>query len=505
MICQNGQWLKKASCDNASCHNDQCGECMNRTTACENNVFQYCQDGAWQHVTCESGCSDNGCLTCRNGDIYCQNNATGIGELHICSDNKWMIQKCDGVCDETGKACTTAPTIEPIILEPCDKPDDVRCRNDVWLGYIDRCIDGYWVQESSCGNASCMDDKTCGECMVNSKQTCKDGILTVCNSGKLTHIDCDYPYCRLKGEYWGYHSEGDECGMCGYGDSICAEYLPGYGIMYFCDAGYYFGGISCLGPCNEASTGCAQPPYQNSDCTKEGESYCIDNSDDYYFSETSTFKCTNGKWEQIRCPRGCNDKHTECKAVDHIDQLKCPSGHISGDYTCYMENGKYYEKHCENSFWTVPIECPYGCNEDNTACKSVQKCDVEGATKCTNIGNYGRMYTCSNGIWTNERSCGYVSCQDDHCGTCANHTSGCLDSINFGYCHNGTTHEVACRSCDVACYRCQNEGESYCWDYEPGKGEFLTCVNGFWKTEKCKFKNSSIDAPCRADGLACQE
>ena len=502
MTCQGGKWLNKEACHNASCQNDHCGECMNQNTSCESNTFRYCQDGTQMNVTCQSGCSSYGCLTCKNGDIYCKNNGSGIGELHICSNHKWIIQNCDGACDASGKACSAAPIIEPIVLEPCDNPDAVRCRNDVWLGYIDRCINGHWVQESSCGNVSCMDDKSCGECMVNTSQTCKDGIVTFCNSGKFAHYTCGVPKCRYKGDYK-QQSEGDECGNCGYGDSICSEYLPGYGVTYLCDGGIYFGGHACNGPCNETATQCERYPSHSNSCDQEGASYCIDDHD--YFYGSATYKCSHNIWEEIKCPRGCNDKHTDCKEVEDIEALRCPENHSSGHNTCYQEGDKYYEKHCENSFWTDPIECPYGCNDNNTDCKAVEKCDTEGATRCKNIGSYGRLHTCLNGIWTNEQSCGYVSCQDDHCGTCANHSSGCLDSVNFGYCHNGTHHAVACRECNVGCYRCQNEGESYCWDYEPGKGEIKTCVNGFWQTQKCKVKNSQFDAPCRTDGQGCRE
>ncbi|GEM_PF-6088472 len=390
------------------------------------------------------------------------------------------------------KPATPQP-IDPIVTEErCNEENKMRCHNDVWHGYIERCVGGFWQKEQTCGEYSCMNDKECGECLGGTR-TCQNDIMTWCQNGKQYHKKCNR--CLGSGN------------ICEYFDheEFCQELTPGYGIEYIGDVWYT--PYVCEGPCNEDGTACAQGYH-----CQDGESYCFD--DGYIIGSGAEsiqqMTCVNGEWKYERCVMGCNADHTSCKEIEDINDYRC-SDNDDGTkrHECYEENGISYERSCDNGFWSPPVPCDTRCRNDHQYCLTAFTggCSEEGKKICKNDSEshqYGAIWTCLNGEWTQTQSCGARSCEGDHCGDCTNFVSTCIDGSEFIYCHNGHEFHVSCACNASSCLSCPYDDTStFCFDRTFGNGTLYSCENGVLQSKDCDF-HGSTPYSCNAEGTACR-
>ena len=383
--------------------------------------------------------------------------------------------------------------IDPIPTdEPCTQINETRCHNDGWHGFTERCINGFWHKEQTCGEYSCMNEKECGECLGGTR-TCENKIMTWCQNGKRYQKQCNR--CLDSGN------------ICEYFDHepFCQELTPGFGIEYIGDVWYT--PYVCEGPCSEDGKSCAWGYH-----CKEGESYCYD--DGYIIgngaSDIKQMTCKNGQWEYERCILGCNADHTACKPVDNIDDYRCTDnedGSLRSE--CYEENGSSFERYCDYGFWSPPRQCKSKCASNHQHCLSISTggCTEEGKTRCNNDSEkhqYGKVETCINGEWVETQSCGSRSCDGDHCGKCTNYVSTCIDDSEFIYCHQGREFHVSCACDSSSCLSCPDDDHStFCFDRTFWEGILYTCENSELKAQECKTQ-AGVSSTCNAEGTGCR-
>ena len=341
-LCENGS-PKYESCNDKSCHDNSCGECLNESTNCGNvpldkikcengnvvckdenseecqvilknyrceknivqciesaNCFQdslfECKDGRWTiKNTCpeSSSCrSTEECGVCRNGSQMCKDNS-----IYQCESGQWkLVDECQDVSchEENGKYS-------------CGECTDGNTRYEPSQGYFcyeSNCVNGRWVRGRDCGKSckgNSSDGYKCGDCR-NYTITYGDsgsGKLRTCLNGKYEYVECnlcwgtyvkevyDYYLCNAEFHSWCSDIKEDKISCCMKGN---------VGYNCFNTKQQCMNGNSCIVAGN-AETYCGNCQNFTKKC-----------SDD----KSSILTCINGNWGYSEvCPNGCEED--KCK------------------------------------------------------------------------------------------------------------------------------------------------------------------------------------------------
>ena len=510
--------------NNASCRDNDCGECQNNTVTCETDETTHkgslktCQNGTLESSDCPNDmpCLDNKeCAECMTEGTTCQN-VDGIGQLKSCLNGKWLISPCanDLPCvDET--ACAKCPA---------DAPDS--CVDDAELnaGVVTRCIEGAYQSETC--EFSCSDN-ACGECMNGTTrcvnhETTGIGQTEICQNGKWQiQTTCNNASCN---------ADGTKCGDCVNTAEVQCIMHDTIGFM-----------VTCINGELKEQTCPGNAECKNGECDKvctEGTQSCFDGNE---------YKCINNAIVTESCNGNmCNgDNCGECGEADNScvndettgvgKRTQCVDGKITtqactDDTSCNAAGecgacNDLMKTVCENASdgGAILMTCQNGalvktknldvsCNADGTA---IGECK-DGETKCTSgIGMFGKTtyQVCTNGAWVTT-ACNASCTTDGKCGECKNGTPKCENNTQYT-CSNGQWGTPAacafygCSSATNKCAECR-DGQKKCDTYNYGSygsGAYvLTCKNGSYMSMNPADPTSYTlcdSGQCNADKTDC--
>ncbi|MFA5624700.1 MAG: hypothetical protein WC966_06565 [Bradymonadales bacterium] len=179
--CRDGEWKFKSNCsEGVSCVADGSdgGICKNNNDFCTDAKIYACADGVASGApieVCKGVCNSDKktCGECIDGQSYCSNNNSGIGEISTCHSGTLspLVACAQAVsCNAGGKGCGEC------------KDGSVRCKDSKTT----QCLSGAWAAEQPCADGQAC--KTASECNTLSADSPKIQSLTAELNSSVVHI-----------------------------------------------------------------------------------------------------------------------------------------------------------------------------------------------------------------------------------------------------------------------------------------------------------------------------
>ncbi len=340
-----------------SCHDNQCGECINGEIKCEDNGIKTCINGSWSDAddSCgEYGClSDgSGCAACVSDEITCRDDmiqkcvlGTWVQDIECvygCADDETSCNDCNDLDTRCVDDFLFQECIEGRWQEPAECPPDQTCSKGACAlkgcsedeqkcehGIIFQCWEGIWSEVQRCSSKQCsVDYAVCSICKDDST-TCTNGVRSVCQSGDWVKTECIWNNAAVS-------CHDNDCGICKNDDIKCTD-----GAVHVCSNGEWTveqctNGVSC-----RSETECGE---------------CHDG--DGKTEQRTIYTCNHGQWEPFCLGLSATSGACENCTADGVMSL-------AGDKRCV--DGRLYS--CNGSFWQFEEICQSGgCNYRKNAC-----------------------------------------------------------------------------------------------------------------------------------------
>ncbi|ELP87473.1 protein serine/threonine kinase, putative [Entamoeba invadens IP1] len=453
----NSNYLKdETHCCSSRCASETCVIANTNSTAiCTKCIFGYYLSSG-ECISCETFTH---CLSCSQTESKCIK----------CNSNYFLnadgnCQKCDSTCgnscDGTSGYCTSC--IEGYVKSLSNPSKCINCTTfnshcSKCLTYDRECIEcqtGYYPSSKLCTPCS----STCKTCDT------KTGMCTVCIEG-----------------YTQFSTSNNNCEDCKLFDSSCTTCSTTTRKCLSCNKGKYPSSVYPYN-CLYCSASCG------GNCNNQG--FCLSCNTNYVFRVTFSSTCEECSSFDSNC--------ITCSPTWERICIECKTGFYPNTSTglCVKCSDTCSDK-CSTTNGTC-ISCLMGYVLYEVASKTCQPCLDFDSNCITCASNSTRIcLKCNDGNFPDQF--GKCTRCDTTCGGKCNNMLGYCTGCESGYVLNSTnsTSCIPCKSFDIKCQKCADNGERKCINCENGMypGNTKMCIPCDETCNSCNASNG-VCASC---------